>query len=1197
MHLLTGIQDERGNRYATFRYDSDRSAIGTEHGGAVEVNSVSYSGSASSITKPLGAQVTVNFTTINGRKLPLTASQPACAGGLATKSFAYDANTNLTTRQDFRGTRSCSAYDNSRRLETVRVEGLDTTCPANLSTYAPPPPGSATANVVVQKTTSQWHPFWHFKAREASPKRISTWVYNGQPDPTNANAILTCAPSGATVAGQPIAVLCKSVEQATTDETGGQGFGATPSGAARMWQYMYNANGQRLTANGPRTDVADSMTWTYYATTDLSGCSTMGGACRRAGDLWKTTNALDLVTEIVSYDMAGRIARSLDPNATITDRSYDARGWLKDSTIRANASGSSSPFDATTSTRYIATGEIERIIRPDATFTRYEYDLARRLTDAVDPAGNRAHYQLDGAGNRIGESFYDNTYNPSTPAVGLKRSIASSFDQLSRLKQVRDALNRPLVTYQHSLATQAIADGYDDNGNAVHTIDGNGTQADLSYDALNRLIQTIADLQGTDPSTKDSTTQVTYDARGNVRKFTDADGVVTTYQSDGFDQQTVVTSPDSGTTSYAYDSAGNQISKTDNRAVVSTTMFDALNRPIGIAYPTSSEDVTYGYDEADSVTGCSGSYPIGHLTTIADSSGTTRYCYDRRGNITAKTQVTIGKTFTVAYTFNKASDIETITYPGGSIMTYARDAVGRINAVTWKLDAVAPPITIASAISYYPFGPANALTYGNGRSLVWTYDKNYAIDSIVSSALDGLSIDFSTDVMGSITAVNESSITRKYVHDRLGRLIRVDDASNVLQEGFAYTKGGDRILKQRIGEASQSSTYVPETHRLDTLDGVSRTYDDNGNTTDLGDGDSRTYDDRNRLVGFGSGIFHGYTYTAKGERVMSSSGSPTFPGGRSRFVYDERGLLLSQRSFSNLDKPIGSLDHIYVNGTPIAQVVNGAISYLEADHLGTPRIAAKPSTNAQQWGWSYTASAFGDHEATNAPVDGTDVILRYAGQVSDGDGIYYNYLRDYESATGRYLESDPIGMNGGPNNYAYASSSPLRYIDPMGLEPDGWGCLAGGVIGTTIGAIVGGAICWETGPGLLVCAGEGAALGGGLLGCAAGMATPWPQDELTSLERRAFSRHCLMSLDPCADLKAAAQTAIFQARIKMTAMLVDNDKMYLNHFATKWTNHANDLRGRLDSIAAMISLGQKMGCDMSDEILNAATLFLPLKPL
>ena len=48
-------------------------------------------------------------------------------------------------------------------------------------------------------------------------------------------------------------------------------------------------------------------------------------------------------------------------------------------------------------------------------------------------------------------------------------------------------------------------------------------------------------------------------------------------------------------------------------------------------------------------------------------------------------------------------------------------------------------------------------------------------------------------------------------------------------------------------------------------------------------------------------------------------------------------------------------------------------------------------------------------------------------------GTSYNYFRDYDPSLGRYVQSDPIGLAGGPSTYGYAEQNPIRYTDPMGL--------------------------------------------------------------------------------------------------------------------------------------------------------------------
>jgi len=107
------------------------------------------------------------------------------------------------------------------------------------------------------------------------------------------------------------------------------------------------------------------------------------------------------------------------------------------------------------------------------------------------------------------------------------------------------------------------------------------------------------------------------------------------------------------------------------------------------------------------------------------------------------------------------------------------------------------------------------------------------------------------------------------------------------------------------------------------------------------------------------------------------------------------------------------------------------------DHLNAPRVILN-SANTPVWRWDAT-DAFGT-VLPNGDPDGDGLLfeynLRFPGQFYDKEtGLHYNYYRDYDSVTGRYIDSDPTGLAGGINAYAYAyvNGNPVNLTDPNGL--------------------------------------------------------------------------------------------------------------------------------------------------------------------
>ncbi|WP_260654052.1 RHS repeat-associated core domain-containing protein, partial [Xanthomonas graminis] len=114
-----------------------------------------------------------------------------------------------------------------------------------------------------------------------------------------------------------------------------------------------------------------------------------------------------------------------------------------------------------------------------------------------------------------------------------------------------------------------------------------------------------------------------------------------------------------------------------------------------------------------------------------------------------------------------------------------------------------------------------------------------------------------------------------------------------------------------------------------------------------------------------------------------------------------------------------------------------ALNYVQPDHLGTPRTVIDPVRDVAIWKWDIKGEAFGNSPPDQDPDrDGTAFVfgMRFPGQRYDGaTGLNQNYFRDYDTSSGRYGQSDPVGLGGGLNTYAYSESSPLSNSDPYGL--------------------------------------------------------------------------------------------------------------------------------------------------------------------
>ncbi|MGH8566941.1 MAG: RHS repeat-associated core domain-containing protein [Gammaproteobacteria bacterium] len=193
-----------------------------------------------------------------------------------------------------------------------------------------------------------------------------------------------------------------------------------------------------------------------------------------------------------------------------------------------------------------------------------------------------------------------------------------------------------------------------------------------------------------------------------------------------------------------------------------------------------------------------------------------------------------------------------------------------------------------------------------------------------------------------------------------------------------------------------------------------------------------------------------YTYNAEGQRtrkVLFSGG--TLPTGTTFYHYDLGGQLLAETR----EDGTALREYLWQDDEPLAQIDTQSgfetLHTFHTDHLKTPRLATGPS-GAILWRWE--GEAFG---STAPELQSVTVNLRFPGQYFDAEtGLHYNYLRHYDPAVGRYIQSDPIGLAGGINTYAYTYNNPTGYFDSNAGNPVAAAVRGGYLAGQALNAAI-----------------------------------------------------------------------------------------------------------------------------------------------
>lgn len=983
---VTGIDDKAGNRLSTVAYNAAGRVTSTERAGGVNRWSVRYftdldnpAHDVRRVTNPLGREETYTFAKPQGY-----AQGPGRAPRKLLEVRGQPAGEPGTPgfvpadSQTF-------VYQETWAKPSLLKGATDpngNTSAAGLDVANMRP--SETTNAAGETTRIFWTPGLDLPAHVIHPSGL--------------HSFFEYSPEGRLLA---------------TTQAAGSSDG-NPYGAARTTSYDWSPEGRLLAVNGPR-DPAD-----YGGQDDITSFT-----YDKSGNRLTMTNALGHVTRYGAYDANGNPGEMVDANGIRTLFTYDPLGRLASSTVKHPADPTQ---DAVTTYEHNSEGRLIALTQPETARLVFDYDLADRLTAMRAEDGERIDYTYDAASNTTSETV-------RRADLTRVRGIERTFDALSRL--VSETLG-PGRTTRWS---------YDRNGNPTRITSARGHATTNAFDALDRVVAVTAPAAGQ--------LRTGYGAGGEVASVRDGIGVVTRYTRNVFGDVTREVSPDRGTTIYRYDDAGDLLSVTDGRGETVRYKHDVLGRAVRKTPADIAQSVFYGWDEPGTET----TWRIGRLTRIRDASGTMTYNYDHRGNLVTQRQSLAGggDPLFLRYAYDLADRVIRMTYPSGRQVAYRRDNKGRVLSVQTRPSNTDEWTVLASGMRYEPFGPLTAAAYGNGLRLAnnWGDDGRLVVRRLFKGSGSDLSrLAYEYDPDDNITRIRDlvdPAGTQGYAYDAAGRVDRLETGAGAVRRvDYRYDANGNRLAQESRAlpedadpVATDAYSYVPGTNRLSEIAGPTGTrtitYDGRGNTA----GELRPngiavisrYDAFGRLTGYQrSDTVLGFTYNGRDDRIAMVQDNL-----KRLFVYDPDGRVIGEYG------PSGAAD-LKAEFIWTLPTTGEAGSFGGDDGLGgyqpLATVGIGAATGTPELAWTHgnhlgVPLLYTDAQGSSIAAEPRYLAPGFPGQSRVLPDLYHNRHRDYDPTTGRYIQADPIGLEGDANPYLYALGNPVGAVDPLGLSAVG----------------------------------------------------------------------------------------------------------------------------------------------------------------
>jgi RHS repeat-associated protein len=516
--------------------------------------------------------------------------------------------------------------------------------------------------------------------------------------------------------------------------------------------------------------------------------------------------------------------------------------------------------------------------------------------------------------------------------------------------------------------------------------------------------------------------------------------------------------------------------------------YNDKNQPIGMTYP-SGRRIDFGLTSLGQVSQLSMTVdgqvqmladninylPFGPMTDVDYGNGLTlNRQFDLDFRLTGQSTDSVENK---QFTFTARNNLETITdiinSKDNQNFAYSPlqsliEADGDYGQLDFSYDAISNRLSRANdgQIDNYSYAPSSHHLQSISGSTTSNFIYNAAGETIakdnisfsyntagrmVSANNDGVITRYQYNYLGQRTTKIAAGVTTYYLYDLAGRLISEINAAGTSVVEYIYLN--DQLLS--VIYNPDTTTPVPEDLAFDDADSM---------VSKVG----QWSQSKSRKS------YNGYHQIANGGSNSAISWPPDIIGGS----YQVYARWVSNRKYAQ--QAVYAIDHDGITDTVLAnQTANGsqwnllgtfafngqgnetitlndcngkvsadairlvrvadlpqpagALLYVHNNHLGAP---TKLSDDSGEVVWSAYYSPFGlgtiddDVDGDNQPVTFNP---RFPGQYFDVEsGLHYNYYRYYDPATGRYMRSDPIGLEAGINTFGYVGGNPVNYYDPNG---------------------------------------------------------------------------------------------------------------------------------------------------------------------